>query len=181
MAGELVKWLGNRLVRPSPSSAVQRCREAREAALSVLRPEPLTRPPASVRPAAPLRLYPGLPVDLPRMCALDGKPYAARYIFGNDGRFRLGSMIAPTEAIYLRRYAGNQNAVIVPTADLGEEICPLCGAFRAGHSAVLCGACKNEVCYGRTSGGYFRCFCGGEGVIKPVARIHTGVMPVRVR
>lgn len=182
MAGELVKWLGGKLVKPS-SSSVQRCREAREAALSVLRPheQVIQSRPAAQSVTTPARPYPGLVVDLPRMCALDGKPYAARYIFGNDGRFRLGSMIAVTEALYLRHYAGNQNAVTVPGADIGEEACPLCGA--SGRGAVLCNLCGSEVCYGRTSGVYFRCLpsCGAEGVMQKKARIHTGVTPVDMR
>ena len=185
MAGELVKWMGGKLVKRSSSSALQRCRASIEAAEAVLRPQEQT-PAFRARPAAqsittPARPYPGLPVDLPRKCAVHGKPYAARYVFGDDGRFSLGSMIDVTGALYMRQYAGNQNMVIVPDADLEDETCPLCGA--SGFGAVLCGACKAEVCYGRTAAGYFRCHpsCTGHGVIRPVARVARGVVPVDMR
>jgi hypothetical protein len=182
MAGALVKWADGKLVKPS--SALQRCREAREAALSMLeRPQEQTIRARLVAQsvAVPSRLYPGLLVDLPRICAVHGGPYAARYVFGNDGRFRLGSMIAVTEALYMRQYAGNQNAVTVPGADLEDETCPLCGA--SGFGSVLCKVCKSEVCYGRTSGRYFRCHlsCPGEGVMKPRPRFQQGVEPVDMR
>lgn len=181
MAGALVKWMGGKLVKPS--SALQRCREAIEAAESVLRPQEHAIParPAAQSVTTPARPYPGLLVDLPRKCSTHGGPYAARYVFGKDGRFSLGSMIAVNEALYMRQYAGNRNAVTVPGADIGEETCPLCGA--SGRGAVLCNICGVEVCYGRTSGVYFRCLpsCGAEGVMQRKARVHTGVTPVDMR
>jgi len=172
MAGELVKWQGVNLAKPKASTSLERCREARAAAMAALE-----RPPV---PALPVRLSPGLVVDLPRKCALHGGPYAARYVF--DGRrFRLGSMIAVTEALYLRQYAGNGCRVAVPSSDMGEETCPLCGA--SGLGAVLCHVCGLEVCYGRTAGRYFRCHpsCGGQGVMEPKARNEHGVSPVDMR
>jgi hypothetical protein len=183
MAGEMVKWMGGKLLKPS-SSALQRCRAAIDAAESVLRPqEPamMRARPAAQAVTAPARPYPGLLVDLPRKCGVHGKPYAARYVFGKDGRFSLGSMIDVTGPLYLRQYAGNQNAVAVPGADLEDETCPLCGA--SGFGSVLCKVCKSEVCYGRTAGRYFRCHpsCGGEGVLGPVPRVHSGVTPVDMR
>jgi hypothetical protein len=183
MAGELVKWMGGKLVKPS--SALQRCREAIEAAESVLWPQEQTM--MRARGAAqlvttPSRPYPGLLVDVPRKCATHGGPYAARYVFGKDGRFSLGSMIDVTVPLYLRQYAGNRNVVMVPDADLEDETCPLCGA--SGLGSVLCHVCKTEVCYGRTSGRYFRCYqpnCTGEGVLRPRARVQQGVEPVKMR
>ena len=177
VANELVKWSGGKILKPSP---VERCRQAREAALALLGQQQVeTRAGQSGNALA--RLVPGLPVDLPRMCAVHGKPYAARYIFGKDGRFRLGSMIAVSEALYMRQYAGNGNAATVPGVELGDETCPLCGA--SGFGSVLCHVCKAEVCYGRTSANYFRCCpgCKGEGVMKPQARVQHGVTPVDMR
>jgi hypothetical protein len=173
MAGELVKWQGGNLAKPKASTALERCRKARAAALAALE-----RPAV---PALPARPSPGLVVDLPRKCALHGGPYAARYVYGDDRRFRLGSMIAVTEGLYLRQYAGNGSGFTVPNNDLGQETCPLCGAF--GLGAVLCGSCGLEVCYGRTAGQYFRCHpsCGGQGVMQAKARVQHGVSPIDMR
>ena len=190
MAGELVKWSGGKLVKPSP---VEKCRQAREAAVALLGAEQqeIRARAAWQDMAVSSRPYAGLPVDLPRMCAVHGADfghgnshgglYTARYVLGADGRFRLGSMIAVTEALYMRQYAGNGQRFAVPSDDLGQETCPLCGA--SGHGSVLCHVCKAEVCYGRTSGRYFRCHpgCGGEGVMQPRARVHVGVTPVEMR
>lgn len=206
MAGELTKWMGGELVK-APSSALQRSRAAREAAEAVLRPQEQTvratwdcsncgRPEmagskfckscgAPVVRALPRSVaappYPGLLVDLPRKCAVHGKPYAARYVRGKDGVFSLGSMIDVTGPLYVRQYAGNHNTVIVPGSNLEDETCPLCGA--SGRGSVLCNACKSEVCYGRTAGNYFRCHpsCPGEGVLGPLPRVHYGVTPVDMR
>ncbi len=154
MADALAKWMGGKLVKPS--SALERCREAREAAVSVLQGSQAMRlRPTAQFVAVPARLYPGLLVDLPRKCAVHGGPYAARYVFGDDGRFQLGSMIAATETLYLRPYTGNPNTVPVPGADLGEETCPLCGSFRVGRSAMLCHVCKSEVLLRAHGGGLF--------------------------
>ena len=187
MAGELVKWNGGQLVKPSP---VEKCRQAREAAIALLRPHEQTirARAAGQDMAVSSRPSPGFPVDVPRICAVHFRHgnrhsglYAARYVFGKDGRFRLGSMIALTEGLYMRQYAGNGERFTVPSDDLGEETCPLCGA--SGRGSVLCHVCGLEVCYGRTSGNYFRCFpgCGGEGVMKPRARVQHGVTPVDMR
>ncbi|MGH9354099.1 MAG: hypothetical protein ACRD2G_18375, partial [Terriglobia bacterium] len=58
---------------------------------------------------------------------------------------------------------------------------PLCGD--SGRGQVLCNVCGGEVCYGRTSGVYFRCLpsCGGGGVMQKKAREHRGVTPVDMR
>jgi hypothetical protein len=185
MAGELVKWSGGKLAKPSPD---ERTRQAKEALRALLRPQGETRGAGTEEhcPAAVARLHPGLVVDLPRICALHGCPreqqglYAARYVF-DRGRFRLGSMIAVTEALYMRQYAGNENRVAVPGNELGQETCPLCGA--SGYGSVRCGSCGLEVCYGRTSGRYFRCWpgCKGEGVMQARAVVQHGVTPVDMR
>ncbi len=178
MAGELVKWSGRKIVKPSP---VERCRQAREAALALLQPQDLQARPNGQDLTVLPRRYPGLAVDVPRKCSMHGGAYAARYVFGTDGRFRLGSMIVVSEALYVRQYAGNGNVVAVPSDELGDEICPLCGA--SGFGSVLCHICKTEVCYGRTSGRYFRCHpnCGGEGLMQSDARVQRGVVPVDMR
>jgi len=187
MANELVKWNGGNLIKsPSP---VEKSRQAREAAVALLgaQQQRIEVRGEQGQVAVSLRPYPGLPVDVPRICAVHGALghgnshsglYAARYVFGKDGRFRLGSMIALTETLYMRQYAGNGQRLTVPSDDLGEETCPLCGA--CGHGSVLCHVCGLEVCYGRSSGTYFRCYprCGGEGVMKRKARVQVGVTPV---
>lgn len=175
MAGELVKWNGGKLVRVSPPVADNR--RVVEAALALLRPRGAqTRPPMG-RAVAVASVSAGDPVDLPRICAVHDKPYAARYVMGADGRFRRGPMIEVTEPLYLRQYAGNAIRRRVPTSDIADETCPWCGA--SGFGAVLCTGCNFEICYGRTAGRFFRCrtSCGHAGNMAQLPRTHEGVTP----
>jgi len=117
-------------------------------------------------------------VDVPRECAVHGgKGYAARYIRGNDGRFRYAQSIRVTESLYLGQYADNANRQLVPASDIGDETCPWCGA--SGFGSVRCGTCNREICYGKTTGKYFRCrdSCGGQGTMVSEFRAHEGVTP----
>jgi hypothetical protein len=175
MANELVKydsWQGSKISKADYEKALSVIKQAAVPRVDVVKPVVMPQR------TAELTTGPGQIVDLPRVCAVHDRPYAARYIRGDDGRFHLGSMIAITEAIYMRQYAGNGNAGAVSSDAIGEETCPLCGAF--GHGSVLCSDCKKEVCYGRTSGRYFRCreSCRGKGVMKPEKRVQHGVTPV---
>jgi len=129
------------------------------------------------QPPAPLRRG-GEIVDLPRICAVHDKPYAARYVSGADGRFHYAQTIKVTEALYLEQYADNRGQVwTLQDRELGEEFCPWCGGH--GRGSVCCGTCGKEICYGKSVGRYFRCrdSCGGEGTMVPQGRTHTGVKP----
>jgi len=117
-------------------------------------------------------------VDLPRVCAVHDKPYAARYVTGADGRFRYAQTIKVTEALYLEQYADSRNETrLVNSADLAEECCPWCGGH--GFGSVRCGTCAREICYGKTTGRYFRCrdSCGGQGTMVTEFRTNEGVRP----
>ncbi len=179
MSNELVKWSGGKLVKsPSP---VEKCRQAREAALALLRPAPVL--PARSRDAESavvVSAKPGEIVDLPRVCAVHDRPYAARYIRGDDGLLRRGPMIELTETLWMRQYAGNgaQRLILSPGGIvLSDETCPWCGA--SGFSAIRCGKCGFEICYGRTTGRFFRCrlSCGKQGAIRWDVRASEGVTP----
>jgi hypothetical protein len=117
-------------------------------------------------------------VDLPRVCAVHDRPYAARYVAGTDGRFRHAQTIKVTEALYLGQYADGINQTrLVNSGDLGDETCPWCGA--SGFGSVRCGTCNREICYGKTVGRHFRCrdSCGGQGTMVSEYRTHEGVRP----
>jgi hypothetical protein len=115
--------------------------------------------------------------DLPRICAVHDKPYAARYIAGPDGRFRYSQTFKVTEDLYLSQYADSINQTRMSGEDLAEESCPWCGGH--GFGAVRCGSCGNEICYGKTTGRYFRCrdSCGGQGQMVPQSRKLLGAKP----
>lgn len=119
----------------------------------------------------------GQVVDLPRICAVHDKLYAARYIRGADGRFRHAQSIKVTDALYLGQYADNPHRTLVPAGDLADETCPWCGA--SGFSSVRCGSCGKEICYGKTTGRFFRCraSCPGQGNMVSKDRGHEGVTP----
>ena len=178
MTNEMVKWNGGSLVKLSP---VEKSRQARAAALALLRPRELeTRPPVVAGPPPVALAKAGEIVDLPRICALHDRPYAARYIRDADGVFRRGPMIEVTEAIYLRQYAGSGvRRLAVPAGNIRfvEETCPWCGA--SGVGAVLCGGCRHEICYGKMAARFFRCrpSCGWHGNMIWTVRGAEGVMP----
>jgi len=121
-------------------------------------------------------------VDLPRICAVHDRPYAARYVAGTDGRFRHAQTIGVTEALYLGQYADGLNPTrFLNSGDLGDETCPWCGA--SGFGSVRCGTCNREICFGKTVGRYFRCrdSCGGQGTMVSEFRAHEGVTPGSTR
>ncbi len=158
MSTELVKW--------KPANAGRKIDEAlariRRSEIVIRRAEPSA---VSVRKAEPFgEGKPGEVVDLPRVCAIHDKPWAARYIRGRNGHFHHAQTLRVTEALYLSQY-GESDRWEIPVSDVGDETCPWCGA--SGFGAVRCGGCKHDVCYGRTVSGYFRCraSCGGEGKI----------------
>jgi hypothetical protein len=110
-------------------------------------------------------------VDLFRGCAVhDGRISAARYIKGNDGKFRYAQSIRVTESLYRLQYEANQNAV--GSRDITDQIeeCAWCGATGLGPGPIHCPRCEaagriSMVCWGKTVGMLFRCCrtCGMEG------------------
>ena len=118
----------------------------------------------------------GVVVDLLRICAIHDKPYMARYVTGDDGRFRHAQTFRLTETLLDGQYNANERRVIA-NADLAEESCPWCGGH--GFGSVRCGKCGWEICYGKTTGRYFRCrdWCPGEGNIIPTDRPNEGLTP----
>lgn len=116
-------------------------------------------------------------VDLPRICAVHDKPYAARYITGADGRFHYSQTIRVTEALFLEQYADSPSHAGLHSSELAEEYCPWCGGH--GFGSVRCGTCGKEICYGKTTGRYFRCrdSCPGQGTIVTLSRMNEGLTP----
>jgi hypothetical protein len=114
-------------------------------------------------------------VDLPRICAVHDKPYAARYITGADGRFHYSQTIRVTEGLYLDQYADSETRLY--NVDTADECCPWCGGH--GFGSVHCGTCDREICYGKTNGRYFRCrdSCGGQGTMNIHDRPQAGITP----
>lgn len=177
MSRELVKWLGGKLV-PSP---IAENRRVLTEALTLVRPAPLARGNAAGLPAFASG-EPGQIVDVPRRCAVhEDRIYAARYVRGADGRFHHAQTIKVTEALFLAQYADTTRGAVVPGRDMADEICPWCGA--SGFGSVYCGICRFEICYGRTTGRYFRCrpSCPNKGNMTMDNRSHEGVTPKETR
>jgi hypothetical protein len=166
MSGEMVKWRGG-LPVPSP---VDENRRAISEALALLKPSPARSNFAEVVHAAEV-------VDLPRVCAVHDRPYAARYVIGQEGRYRFAQTIRVTEALFALQYADSTLRAVLPCESLADETCPWCGA--SGFAAVLCGRCGAEVCYGKTTGRDFRCraSCGHKSTMSSEPRTLRGVVP----
>jgi hypothetical protein len=113
-------------------------------------------------------------IDLPRICAVHDKPYAARYVRGNDGVFRHAQTIRITETLG-DQYSGN--GIGLSSKYWQEESCPWCGGHGAG--GIRCGRCRYEICYGKTQGRFFRCrsSCGSSGNIVSEDRTQEGLRP----
>jgi hypothetical protein len=172
MSRELVKWHGGKLV-PSP---IAESRRAISEALALVKPSSAWSNRADVCTCGVAEI-----VDLPRICAVHDKPFAARYVTGDDGRYRHAQTIRVTEALYLTQYADAAQRTLVPTEAIADETCPWCGA--SGFGAVLCRKCRAEVCYGKTAGRFFRCrdSCGHKGSMSSEDRTHKGIVPGIVR
>jgi hypothetical protein len=166
MGNELVKW------QPREIEAGKKM----DTALARLQAGEVKTRGGAATPALPSRSC-GVVVDLARICAVHGKPYASRYIAGPDGRFQYSQGIRVTESLYLEQYADCLSVARLNSSDLAEECCPWCGGH--GFGAVRCGSCRKEICYGKVTGRYFRCrdSCGGGGTMKPQDRMHEGVTP----
>jgi hypothetical protein len=113
-------------------------------------------------------------IDLPRICAVHDKPYAARYVRGNDGVFRHAQTIRVTETLG-EQYTGN--GIGLSSKYWQEESCPWCGAH--GSGSIQCGRCRYEICHGKTQGKFFRCrnSCGSSGNIVSEDRTQEGFKP----
>lgn len=175
MSGALVKYHGG-VLAPSP---IGESRRAISEAMALLRPAPARGHPS--RPSAVATAGWDGVVDLPRMCGIHNEPYAARYVLGDDGRYRHAQTIRVTQALYLTQYADTAHRALVPTEAIADETCPWCGA--SGFGAVLCRRCRAEVCYGKSVGRFFRCrdSCGHKGTMSSEDRTHTGMVPGIVR
>jgi hypothetical protein len=120
-------------------------------------------------------------VDLPRVCAVLDRPYAARYIMVN-GIFRLQDTLEVPESVYRNLYLNNDNVEAVPLRDLGCETCSVCGARQNPNwcGPVKCNRCHAFTCYGRTVDDYHRCrpSCGAEGQLtRGEGKSHNGLAP----
>lgn len=177
MAGELVKWIGGQLVKPkSPGEKRRLIGDA----LALFRPAPVL-PARTNGNGSTAIMRAGDVVDLPRICAVHDRPYAARYVIGADGRYRHAQTIKVTEALFLGQYAGNPHKAVVPCEATADETCPWCGA--SGFGSIRCGVCHCEICYGRTAGLFFRCrpSCPGQGNMVWISEPHEGVKPSETR
>jgi hypothetical protein len=175
MSNELVKWRSESLAARKIETALTRLRSG--GLQQQPRPEEfearrIERSPAYVPSRAAVEI-----VDLLRICAVHDKPYTARYIAGADGRFHYSQTIRVTEALYLGQYADGHNHAGLDDCDLAEECCPWCGGH--GFGSVLCRKCGREICYGKTTGRYFRCreSCSGHGTLVTESRRQEGITP----
>jgi hypothetical protein len=170
MSKELVKW------RLPESEAGRKI----DAALARYRAGEIeTRRGQSAASYAPSRAG-GVVVDLPRICAVHDKPYAARYVTGADGRSHYSQSIQITESLWEGQYRGEQNIRFIPVEQLGDESCPWCGAHSVGWTGpVSCTKCGAKVCFGRTAKNYFRCrpSCNKEGSLRGGDTTDGGVTP----
>lgn len=162
----LVKWTGGL------SSSLQRLEAVLESERS-LPARPAPQGPALVKSGA-AELPPR--VDLLRGCAQhEGAPWAAIYLLNANRGYDYATSIVLSNALCRTQYApGAAQTVIWDNTWIDEECCPLCGV--AGRP-VRCGRCRQLVCRGRTTGQYFRCFCGAEGWIQKNRLEHLGVIP----
>jgi hypothetical protein len=163
---DIVKWNGK-------SSALVRLEEAlardrRSPALTALR----ALAPAMVR-KEPLPAR----VDLLRVCAQHGgHPWAAIYLLGPNSGYHYSTSIAITKTLYRTQYApGLAVPVVWDSSWIDEETCALCGV--SGFGPVRCNRCEKLVCRGRSTGQYFRCYCGNENWATHANFEHPGMIP----
>jgi len=140
-----------------------------------------SRPPALPRPRGVALTRVGqaqLPprIDLVRGCAQhDGSTWAAVYLLNAEGGYEYSTSIVVSKTLYRTQYApGVATTLIWDDTWIDEETSALCGV--AGRP-VRCGRCRQLACRGRSSGQYFRCFCGNEGWIEISKLEHLGVIP----
>ena len=132
--------------------------------------------PAEIETRRTQKALDGEVIDVLRTCAVHDKVYVARYVSDASGRFHYSQTIKVTEVLFLGQYADSQ--VLFNSFDAAEECCPWCGS--SGIGSVLCGQCRKEICFGKTTARYFRCCssCGGQGTFGPPAhRQEAGVTP----
>jgi hypothetical protein len=125
----------------------------------------------------------GLPprVDLLRVCAQHGgNPWAAVYLLNAKGGYDYSTSIVISKTLLRSQYAPTvAEQVIWDGTWIDEETCALCGV--SGFGAIRCGTCRRLVCAGRSTGQFFRCFCGAQGWIQDQGIEHLGVIPQLVR
>jgi hypothetical protein len=111
--------------------------------------------------------------DLPRFCAITGKPWVARYV---DDQY--SQSIRVTEQLHRDLYGGGSERKLFK-APLGCEHCAWCGAFNDEWSgSILCTAgCQRTYCFGTTVKNNFRCPCGESGKLIPSPRTEIGFTP----
>jgi hypothetical protein len=117
-------------------------------------------------------------IDLPRICTVHDRPYIARYIRNESGRFRLAQTFRVTESICEQYAAIASDRRTMSGKDCQEESCPWCGAH--GFGSIYCYTCRAEVCYGRTDARrYFRCrlSCGNQCQLTASDRTMEGLEP----
>lgn len=172
MSGEIVRW------KPPVSDLTRRI----DAALEQRGREAIARPPQRAE-QDPSYIFAHQVVsaddvlDVMRICAVHDRPYASRYIRGQDYRFHYHGPIEITKSLYRLQYEDSPDRRMLPNRDIDHEQCAYCGA--TGLGAVLCGRCKALVCYGKAVRKIFRCrpSCGEEGPIVLGRFDNPGISP----
>jgi hypothetical protein len=118
------------------------------------------------QPASPvaLPLQAITAIDLPRICGLHGRPWFARYVRDDRGRWEyLQSVkLTPSREEQYRNSAPEAFAV----EWLGYEVCAWCGGYNDEWvGAVECGGCNRVWCQSVVVNDYFRCPCGHRGKV----------------
>jgi len=163
MAGELVRFQGVVMTRDEALELVRVRQEANA-------PTPRHFADVPVNRNQPLR------IDVMRLCAAHGRPWAAIYIRQGDGSYRYAKSIRVTKALYRTQYTpGTQEVVTLDRRWLDEEECAWCGSCEEG--IFWCGNCRKTVCGGMSNGRYFRCHCGGEGWVEDRELQHVAFVP----
>jgi hypothetical protein len=162
MAGEIKKW--------QPPSEAQKIEQALEFIRSKKSTSVLQIQKADVRLAREPRR-----IDVVRFCALHGLDWAAVYNPQADGSYKYSSQIQITDPLRRAQYApGSQEIAVLDNRWISEEICAWCGV---PGLPFKCNRCNRIVCGGKSTGLYFRCYCGSEGWAERRKFENLGIVP----
>jgi hypothetical protein len=176
MSGEIQKWRGN--VPASLETRIAEWRQRRGIG------DGREKPPADdtfvsfQRQTVVEPVGRGVPIWLPRRCAVHGEGWVASYIQDSRGGLTFGETFKMTRSLW-DQHKNNAMPRLVHVPDLSRETCPWCGAtHRHWNGPVNCACCGAKVCFGRTTADdYFHCYCGAHGQLKPVNSQEFGFTP----